>query len=57
MSIDQGNVATIIGRPVQGADGQKFGDVGQIYLDDQTGNPEWATSMTDPTRGLPPTTP
>jgi uncharacterized protein (TIGR02271 family) len=46
MSIDQSNIDTIIGRPVQGADGQKIGDIGQIYLDDATGKPEWATVRT-----------
>ena len=46
MSIDQSNIDTIIGRPVQGADGQKIGDIGQIYLDDETGKPEWATVRT-----------
>jgi uncharacterized protein (TIGR02271 family) len=46
MSIDQSNIDTIIGRPVHGADGQKIGDVGQIYLDDATGRPEWATVRT-----------
>jgi uncharacterized protein (TIGR02271 family) len=46
MSIDQSNIDTIIGRPVQGADGEKIGDVGQVYLDDQTGRPEWATVRT-----------
>jgi uncharacterized protein (TIGR02271 family) len=46
MSIDQSNIDTIIGRPVHGADGQKIGDVGQIYLDDATGKPEWATVRT-----------
>jgi len=46
MSIDQSNIDTIIGRPVHGADGQKIGDVGQVYLDDQTGRPEWATVRT-----------
>jgi uncharacterized protein (TIGR02271 family) len=46
MSIDQSNIDTIIGRPVHGADGQKIGDVGQVYLDDQTGKPEWATVRT-----------
>jgi uncharacterized protein (TIGR02271 family) len=46
MSIDQSNIDTIIGRSVHGADGQKIGDVGQIYLDDETGTPEWATVKT-----------
>jgi len=46
MSIDQSNIDTIIGRPVHGADGQKIGQVGQVYLDDVTGKPEWATVQT-----------
>ena len=46
MSIDQSNIDTLIGQPVQGVDGEKIGDVGQIYLDDQTGKPEWATVRT-----------
>jgi uncharacterized protein (TIGR02271 family) len=46
MSIDQSNIDTVIGRSAYGADGQKIGDVGQIYLDDATGKPEWATVRT-----------
>ena len=46
MNIDKSNLDTVIGRPVHGADGQKIGDVGQVYLDDQTGKPEWATVRT-----------
>jgi len=46
MSIDQSNIDTIVGKPVHGSDGQKIGQVGQIYLDDATGKPEWATVQT-----------
>lgn len=46
MTIDQSNIDTIIGQSVEGTDGQKIGDVGQIYLDDATGKPEWATVIT-----------
>ena len=46
MSIDQSNIDTVIGRPVHGSDGQKIGQIGQIYLDDATGKPEWATVQT-----------
>ncbi len=46
MSIDQRNIGTIIGQPVHGSDGQRIGEVGQVYLDDETGRPEWATVRT-----------
>ena len=46
MSIDQSNIGTIIGQPVHGSDGQRIGEVGQVYLDDETGRPEWATVRT-----------
>lgn len=36
-----GGKATIIGR-----DGQKIGTVGQVFLDDETGAPEWVTAKT-----------
>ncbi len=35
-----------IGSTAYGSDGEKIGKVGQIYLDDQTGQPEWATVNT-----------
>ena len=35
-----------IGSTAYGTDGEKIGKVGQIYLDDQTGRPEWATVNT-----------
>ena len=36
----------VIGSTAYGSDGQKIGTVGQIYLDDETGQPEWATVNT-----------
>jgi len=35
-----------IGSTAYGSDGEKIGKVGQIYLDDQTGQAEWATVNT-----------
>ena len=34
------------GGNVLGADGSKIGSVGQVYLDDQTSEPEWVTTKT-----------
>lgn len=34
------------GGRVVGPDGDKLGNVGHVYLDDQTGNPEWVTVTT-----------
>ena len=36
----------VIGQPVYGSDRDKLGKVGTIYLDDETGKPEWATVQT-----------
>lgn len=36
----------IIGRTVFGSDGEKLGKAGQVFLDDQTNNPEWVTVHT-----------
>lgn len=46
MTIDQNQLKTLSGRNVTGSDGQKIGTVGQVYLDDQTGRPEWVTVVT-----------
>ena len=46
MSIDQNNINDVIGSAVYGSDGEKIGDVGQVYLDDETGQPEWVTVRT-----------
>jgi uncharacterized protein (TIGR02271 family) len=44
--ITQQDINTIIGSNAVDADGDKLGKVGQVYLDDQTGSPEWATVST-----------
>ena len=36
----------LIGATVRTSDGQKLGKAGQVFLDDQTGNPEWVTVHT-----------
>ncbi|MFQ1003869.1 DUF2382 domain-containing protein [Modestobacter sp. SSW1-42] len=41
--ITQNDITNIIGSNAVDADGDKLGKVGQVYLDDQTGSPEWAT--------------
>jgi uncharacterized protein (TIGR02271 family) len=40
------DITTIIGSNAVDNDGDKLGKVGQVYLDDQTGRPEWATIST-----------
>ncbi|WP_222195320.1 DUF2382 domain-containing protein [Modestobacter italicus] len=44
--ITQQDITTIIGSNAVDASGDKLGKVGQVYLDDQTGTPEWATVST-----------
>ncbi|MEP6630677.1 MAG: PRC-barrel domain-containing protein, partial [Lapillicoccus sp.] len=44
--LDSDTINQAIGQPVHGSDGSKLGTVGQVYLDDTTGNPEWATVHT-----------
>jgi uncharacterized protein (TIGR02271 family) len=44
--ITQDDVAQLTGADVYGSDGSKIGSAGQVYLDDQTGNPEWVTVKT-----------
>jgi uncharacterized protein (TIGR02271 family) len=44
--ITQQDIRTIIGSNAVDNDGDKLGKVGQVYLDDQTGRPEWATIST-----------
>ncbi|NHC46025.1 DUF2382 domain-containing protein [Motilibacter aurantiacus] len=36
----------VIGGTLYGSDGQKIGKIGQVYLDDATGRPEWLTVHT-----------
>jgi uncharacterized protein (TIGR02271 family) len=44
--IDQDQVQRVIGRDAYGSDGDKIGRVGQVFLDDQTGRPDFATVNT-----------
>ena len=44
INIDQ--VQDIIGRTVTTTSGDKIGKAGQVYLDDQSGQPEWVTVQT-----------
>ena len=44
--ISEQDITTIIGSNAVDNDGDKLGKVGQVYLDDQTGRPEWATVST-----------
>ncbi|MQA35331.1 DUF2382 domain-containing protein [Modestobacter roseus] len=44
--ITEQDIHTVIGTNAVDADGDKLGKVGQVYLDDQTGRPEWATVST-----------
>jgi uncharacterized protein (TIGR02271 family) len=44
--ITEQDITTVIGSNAVDNDGDKLGKVGQVYLDDQTGRPEWATVNT-----------
>jgi uncharacterized protein (TIGR02271 family) len=46
--ITQQNIDTLLGNGgnVLGSDGEKIGSIGQVYLDDQTGEPSWVTAKT-----------
>jgi len=46
--ITQENIDTLLGNGgnVLGSDGEKIGSIGQVYLDDQTGEPSWVTAKT-----------
>lgn len=44
--ITEQQLSTVIGSTAHGADG-KLGTVGEVYLDDETGRPEWATVRTE----------
>lgn len=43
---DKQEAQQLIGADLYGASDQKVGRIGQVYLDDQTGRPEWATVNT-----------
>jgi len=44
--ISQDQAREIMGADLLSSDGDKIGRIGQVYLDDQTGQPEWATVNT-----------
>jgi len=44
--LDTQNLDQVIGSEVYGSDGDKIGKVGQVYLDDQSGQPAWVTVNT-----------
>jgi len=44
--ISQDQARDIIGADLTSSDGDKLGKIGQVYLDDQTGQPEWVTVNT-----------
>ena len=44
--ITQDQVRDLIGSQLVDSSGEKIGKIGQIFLDDQTGRPEWATVNT-----------
>jgi len=44
--ISEHNIQTLVGATVIGADGDKIGTLGQIYVDPETGRPNWATVKT-----------
>ena len=44
--LDQNDIDTIVDRDVYGSDGTKIGAARQVYVDDETGAPEWVTVRT-----------
>lgn len=46
MDISQDTIATIYAAEVMTVDGDRLGDVGQVYLDDETGAPAWVSVRT-----------
>lgn len=44
--LDQQNVDELMGSEVQDSSQSKIGDVGQVYLDDASGQPQWVTVST-----------
>ena len=40
------DIQNALGGPLYGSDGAKIGKIGQVYLDDVTGQPEWVTVST-----------
>lgn len=44
--ISENDISTVIGSTAVDSDGDKIGTVSEVYLDDQSGRPEWATVKT-----------
>src|SRR3954452_11968808 len=44
--ITEQQISQVIGNTAVGSDGGKLGKVGEVYLDDETGRPEWETINT-----------
>lgn len=44
--IDKNQIDDVIGRDVYSTDGEKIGRAGQVFVDDETGRPVWATVRT-----------
>jgi sporulation protein YlmC with PRC-barrel domain len=44
--ISEQNLQSLIGSTVIGSDGEKIGTLGQVYVDPETGRPNWATVKT-----------
>ncbi len=44
--LNTNQIDRVLGQNVLGTNGDKLGKVGQVYLDDATGKPEWATVQT-----------
>ncbi|MBA2559580.1 MAG: DUF2382 domain-containing protein [Propionibacteriales bacterium] len=44
--LEQGQIDQVTDSDAYGSDGEKIGKVGQVYLDDQTGEPAWVTVNT-----------
>ena len=40
------DIQNALGGPLYGSEGAKIGKIGQVYLDDLTGQPEWVTVST-----------
>jgi uncharacterized protein (TIGR02271 family) len=44
--LDTTDIQAVIGQDVYGSDGEKIGSAGQVFLDDESGQPEWVTVQT-----------
>lgn len=44
--LDESQISQISGTTVYGSDGSKIGKAGEVYLDDESGRPEWVTVNT-----------